>query len=371
MASYVANLIQPGSTSDSPVRKVMLTRAAGNEITIPQNTLAPGAFLYPSPHTFPGQYAAVSTTFSDSVTRVINHARLPVEMTVTIDTVGRKYEGRQATIENASTVDVTIAAQGFKSRLITEISIPSQITGRHLGAYRAQAQALTLVQNSVVHHQARRSTLEGLIASEVVSLRHGNNRSFAETHVTTAALLKGVMHLRSATETHSISTAASHHANTHRALREAYLTSDRPGRRYGALRARGEMLDATQSAVAKLNHARYLNQSLTLSDTVSQSFHHPNSYVRANSQILTTTDAVGQLAHHNHLQLLSEHLTATEVVSVRMLLPVEGYVNYNSITGETTFDLPDWGYVLVEAPEGNSLYWAPLPQFEFDPYREK
>ena len=88
------------------------------------------------------------------------------------------------------------------------------------------------------------------------------------------------------------------------------------------------------------------------------------------SETHSVSDIVAQISHHNHAQWVHEYLTTTDAPFLRFLLPVEGYVTYDTITNLTTSNLPDWGYVLIEGTN-NALYWAPLARFEFDPYREK
>jgi hypothetical protein len=170
---------------------------------------------------------------------------------------------------------------------------------------------------------------------------------------------------------HTASDAVSHHTGAHRALREALMASQVAGHRYNALRHEVQTLTPSQTIVVHHGKFRFLAQTLTTNDSVGHSFYHPAVYSRTVSQSLTTNDSVAQVSRHNHLQKIGQYLTTNDSVSTRMLLPVEGYVAYNLITGATTFDLPDWGYILIESPGGNAMYWAPLDQFSFDPYREK
>jgi hypothetical protein len=365
---FNASLIQPGSTSDNPARMLSSLRGV-NEIITVSTVISPGPNLYPGPNVYPGE--TTSGQLNDVLNRFVYHVRQPIESLTTADAINRKYEGQQLIVESLSLTDSPVRSQGYKLRSLTETLLFNDVIYRGLQANRSTEEANSYAEMLTVTYTAPRRATESLSTGDVLSHHRINGRIFIEAHVTADALLKHVMHLRRPVEMHTASDAVSHHTGAHRALREALMASQVAGHRYNALRHEVQTLTPSQTIVVHHGKFRFLAQTLTTNDSVGHSFYHPAVYSRTVSQSLTTNDSVAQVSRHNHLQKIGQYLTTNDSVSTRMLLPVEGYVAYNLITGATTFDLPDWGYILIESPGGNAMYWAPLDQFSFDPYREK
>jgi hypothetical protein len=311
---------EPGSASDSVVRQIMVRRVGGETLTL-----------------------------SEAPSRFAQHVRDFTEDILAVDVTNRKFSVTQAISESNTTSDSVVSAQSFNIAL-SESLTTNQISSRKYESLRSDIENLVLGQISTASYSAHRNMIETLENSQDVSYHHTSARTIVETHTTGTVSLRYYTALRTPSETFRTSDNVSDTSGTHRSLTERIGTSESVHRSLGA--------------------TRDLSEALTGFDSLTTQRHGFNS--RSLSETESTADFLAiPIVQHLHARQIVEWQTVEDSVIYRLLLPIEGWVNYNPITGVTTYDLPDWGWVLTESPIENSLSLMELVSYQRDFMREK
>lgn len=280
----------------------------------------------------------------ETVTRTVAGNRPTLETLTTTDSFADQQSPVRSLSETLTVLDTIGVQQRLARAIIESIPIGIDSVAKHLFYFRGMLEQLgndlevspmllfPIPRNDVVTRVAGHSRLtpsETLHLTDVLTKRSGWVRSYTETLTTTDLTTPPTRHLaihRALTETLAPSQTIARVLAYHRALIETLITSD-----------------------ALLRH-------LTLH--------------RVTSETLTTNAVLA--AHHSAPRSLVETLTTHDAITFEQLLQaIMGYI-WVDAQGNVIYDLPDWGWVLVEDPvAGNVMNTIEVPLTTVDFTREK
>jgi hypothetical protein len=314
---------------------------------------------------------------SDVVTTTVNFIRPIVESLITSDSLARpSYHLVRTVTDTTSVSDVIARGVVGHRRSIPETLTTSAVLTWQTGFHRADTEATRVIDSAsvvIIHYRHLVVALtEYLTTVDVPTfVYHHTHRvvGVAETLTTVDVLGR--------------------HTGEHRSLTETLSSSDVLTRLYHSPHSISESLTTSDTDVSTLNHHSHnsISESLTTSDTL----HRLWVANRLSTEHLTALDVLGRhitthrtLAEslttnpvptwwHNSPRFIVEHLTTSDAITgIEMFLPIMGYIWYNPVPATVQFNLPDWGFILIEDPiTGVSLNFAPIAEPILNFAREK